>query len=150
MLAYGLSATVDSDKRISCHEDIEALITRAEKHLQAQSDAAVADGIHTVRSRTNIAVNPIVVVLGPGVPDTARASRPLPHTGFGRLAPNSALARANTTVRGQPTGCFLLGAYLCFDNRMRACDLRSVKRPADSKPKPTTRTASGPARSDWP
>ena len=72
VLAYGLPATADPDGRVTCFDDIEALISRAEEHLQAQIDDVIADGTHTIRARRNAALKPMAIVLGPGVPDSAR------------------------------------------------------------------------------
>ena len=72
VFAHGLPTTIDPNGRIRWFDDIDGLIGRAEEHLQDQSDDVVANGTHTIRSRSNAVVGPTVVALGPGKADAAR------------------------------------------------------------------------------
>ena len=72
VLAHGLPTTIDPNGRVTWFDDIDDLISGAETHLRAQSDDIIANGTHTLRSRTNTVLSPTVVVLGPGEADAAR------------------------------------------------------------------------------
>jgi hypothetical protein len=97
------------------------LISRAESHYQSQSDEIVTLGTHTIRARTNEPVSSLVVVLGPGTPDAAKAlaaATTQPGSGLALICcdaiPNSAwrLVTNNGRTTIEPTGLTVEARHL--------------------------------------
>ena len=146
VLVHGLPATIDPEGRITHLDQLDALIDRAEEHIQAQTDDVDAHGTHTIRCRNTVAANPLVIVLGPGVPDTAKVLAAAANQPGSALAliccdaiANSAwrLVTTNGRTTLEPTGLTVAPRHL----RASTLDNEANKRLAETFGHTTTEPA---------